>query len=271
MMTSAKTTILSWNINSLRLRLPLLEKIMEEHEPTLILLQETKTQDKDFPVDFFHNQNYNVAFWGQKSYNGVAIASRWPLEDIQKKSFTDAAEEARYMEAFSHNVRVASVYVPNGQTLHSPAYEKKHDFFQHLRTHVLPFVDAEERVVLGGDFNVALSDADVAHPEQWQNSILFSLPERQWMRHMLHDGWTDSMGTSIPQEYKKGSGKNSGKNLYTWWDYRQQKWEKNDGLRIDYFLLSPRAADTLHDVEVLYSWRAAPSPSDHAPLLLTLK
>lgn len=261
--------ILSWNINSLRLRLSLLEKILQENAPTIVLLQETKTQDKDFPVDFFQNQHYNVVFWGQKSYNGVAIASRFPIEDALKKSLTHSEEEARYIEAFSHNTRVASVYVPNGQELHSPAYEKKQLFFEALRTHTIPFVDREERVVLGGDFNVALSNDDVAHPEKWNDNILFSLPERQWMRRLLHDGWMDSMGSDIPQDYKEGL-TTEGKNPFTWWDYRAQKWEKNDGLRIDYFLLSPRAADTFHTATVLHPWRAAPSPSDHAPLLLTL-
>lgn len=249
--------VASWNVNSLRARLELLQEWIVTLNPDIVLLQETKVQDTLFPETFFEEHGYNTAYWGQKSYNGVAIASKFSIEDVIKKPFLP--EEARYIEAFTGGVRVASVYVPNGQAIGSPAYERKLLFMHNLATHLAPLIDADEPVIIGGDFNVAFGEEDVYDPTAWRDHVLFSPPERHALWSLVYQGWSDAVIT-LP----------SHPNPWTWWDHRGRAWEYDRGLRIDYLLLSPRAVDRQMTIDTGKSWRGRPRASDHVPVWVTL-
>lgn len=253
-------TIASWNVNSIRARLPLLIAWLKEKKPDIVLLQETKTINELFPQEEIEDLAYNIALSGQKTYNGVAILSKFPLEDITVgiPGFEDP--QARYIEAVTHGVRVASVYVPNGGDLGLPSYTYKLSFLKQLYGHTHHLLTYDETLILGGDFNVAPSDEDVYDPQKWQNSILCSTPEREAFRALLGLGLIDGLRALYPLD----------KSLYTWWDYRARGWEANHGLRIDHFLLSPQAADRLQSGEVEKSLRGCPKPSDHAPIVCSL-
>lgn len=254
-------TIATWNINSIRTRLPLLLSWLKEMAPDVVLLQETKATDDQFPCDEIENLHYNISHHGQKTYNGVAILSKFPIEDVIKgiPGFED--DKARYIEAVINGVRIASVYVPNGMAVGSDKYAYKLDFLRHLYAHVQTVLTYDEALVLGGDFNIAPSDLDVYDPQEWHEKILCSTPEREAFRSLLYLGLTDALRTLHPQE----------KEIYTWWDYRGGDWQNNFGLRIDHFLLSPQAADRLKDVSVDKKVRDAEKSSDHAPVLCQLE
>jgi exodeoxyribonuclease-3 len=250
--------ILSWNVNSVRARLHLLEDLMHKESPDVILLQETKVLET-FPFEFFQTFGYKVHHWGQKSYNGVAIAARFPMTPAIEKDFLGHGE-ARYLECTIAGIRVASVYVPNGGALDHPAYAKKLEFMHHLAKHLHPYVDALQSTVVAGDFNIALSEEDVAVPMEWEGRILCSQAERNAMRCLLHEGWGDLIQGTLGK-----------KNPYTWWPYQGKAWEQNKGLRIDYMLLSPFAMDRCQAGGTSVCWRGEPQPSDHAPVWAELR
>lgn len=248
-----------WNVNSLRARLSLLDMWIKSTSPDVLLLQETKVQDVDFPQTFFEHRGYHVAFWGEKAYNGVAIAAKTPLHKIQRLSPPGSRGQARFLVAETHNARFASVYVPNGKSIDHPAYQDKILFMDHVAHYVDPYVIQPFPTILGGDWNIAPHDQDVPDPMKWHNRLLFSVPEKKCFKKMIYKGWCDSIAT----EHTK-------KNEPTWWDYRQKAWEQGKGLRIDAFLVSPWAMDRLHDYRVLSEWRAKETPSDHAPIQIKL-
>jgi len=253
-------TIGSWNINSLRLRLPLLDMWIKHTSPDIFLLQETKVQDVDFPKSFFDDRCYHVSFWGEKSYNGVAIASKSALHKTQRVCLNGGQGQARYLQAETDHVRVASIYVPNGKSVSHLSYQDKLAFMDHVADHVRPYVLHPFPTVLGGDWNIAPHNEDVPDPFKWHNRLLFSAPERKSWETMIHQGWCDSICTQSHQ-----------KNEPTWWDYRKKSWEQGYGLRIDAFLLSPWTMDRIYDYQVLSEWRAQSSPSDHAPIQIKMQ
>ncbi len=253
-------TIATWNINSVRTRLPLLLSWLRERALDVVLLQETKVINEQFPGEEIEDLGYNIAVYGQKSYNGVAILSKFPIEDVTQgiPGFDDS--QARYIEAVVKGVRVASVYVPNGMAVGSDKYAYKLDFLRHLYAHTQTLLTYDEALIFGGDFNIAPADLDVYDPQEWHEQILCSTPEREALRSILYLGLTDALRAFHPQE----------KELYTWWDYRGGAWQNNYGLRIDHFLLSPQAADCLMDVSVDKKVRDVEKASDHAPILCKL-
>lgn len=253
--------IVTWNINSIRVRLPLLLSWLKETKPDIVLLQEIKTTDDQFPGEEIENLHYNIALYGQKTYNGVAILSKYPIEDLTRgiPGFED--DQARYIEAVIKGVRVASIYVPNGSEVGSDKYVYKLKFLKALYDHTKVLLTYDEAFVLGGDFNVAPSDLDVYDPKEWHEQILCSTPEREGLRSILNLGITDSLRSTHPQE----------KEVYTWWDYRGGAWQNNFGLRIDHLLLSPQAADHLKQVVVNVALRGVEKASDHAPVLCELE
>ena len=254
-------TIASWNVNSIRARLPLLLPWLKEKSPDIVLLQETKITDDSFPYEDIGDLHYNVAISGQKSYNGVAILSKFPIEDttIGIPGFED--DQARYIEAVIKGIRVASVYVPNGMEVGSPKYDYKLTFLQHLYNHTRTLLTYDEALIMGGDFNIAPTDDDVYDPQEWHEKILCSTKEREALRTLMGLGLTDALRALFP----------TNTSLYTWWDYRARGWEANKGLRIDHFLLSPQAADHLRNGEIETSMRNATKASDHAPILCSLE
>lgn len=254
-------TLATWNVNSIRMRLPLLLDWLRRENPDIVLLQEIKTTNDQFPREEIELLHYNIALCGQKTYNGVAILSKFPLEDVACgiPGFED--DQARYVEAVTHGIRVASVYVPNGMAVGTEKYQYKLDFLNHLYHHTQTLLTYGEAFVLGGDFNIAPKDQDVYDPQAWHEKILCSTPEREGLRALLYLGLTDALRAFHPHE----------KELYTWWDYRGGAWQNNCGLRIDHLLLSPQAADHLQDAFVEKTMRSLDKTSDHAPVGCVLK
>ena len=254
--------IATFNVNSIKARLPRVLDWLDAAAPDVVLLQETKTTAEAFPREAFEDRGYAAAVVGQKTYNGVAILARASIEDVTETLPGDAEDsEARYVEALiDGRVRVASVYVPNGGEVDSDKYRYKLRFLERLRHRVMSVLDWEEQFVLGGDFNVAPQPEDVHDPARWQGRILFSQPERAGLRALLHLGLTDGLRAVTPEP-----------GIYTWWDYRGGAWARDHGVRIDHLLLSPQAADRLADAGVDRAERGREKASDHAPVWCVLR
>jgi exodeoxyribonuclease-3 len=252
------TLIATWNVNSIRTRLMHLETWLKERQPDIVLLQELKCVEGDFPREHIEDLGYNCAVFGQKSYNGVAILSKSPLEDITCGLPTFAHDpEARYIEAFTAGLRVASVYVPNGQEVGSPKYAYKLNFFKALAQHTKTLLSFNEPLILGGDYNVAPYLEDAHNPRRFEaNEILCSLDEREHLNSLINLGLVDGLRLQFPREQK----------IFTWWDYRGGSFERDKGYRIDHMLLSPQAADLFQEAGVDTNTRGRDKPSDHAPV-----
>ncbi len=253
--------IVTWNVNSIRMRLPIVSQWLTDNQPDVVLLQELKCMNEAFPRQEIEDLGYNVATHGQKTFNGVAILSKKPLEDVVcgLPTFSDD-EQARYIEAVTGSIRVASVYVPNGQEVGSDKYAYKLDFMGKLRQHMEQLLEFEEICVVGGDYNIAPMDMDVHHPEAWRDKILCSNQERSAFRSLLNLGYQDAI-----RIFHQGIGP------FSWWDYRSQGYANNEGLRIDHLLLSPMASDCVTDCNVDPLPRGLDKPSDHAPVWCQLK
>ncbi|MBT4880606.1 MAG: exodeoxyribonuclease III [Alphaproteobacteria bacterium] len=259
------TKIATWNVNSIRARLPNVEAWVREAQPDVLLLQETKTIEETFPKTTFEDLGYNMAIVGQKSYNGVAILSKSPIEDIRSELPGDPLDvEARYIEVVTGNVRVASVYVPNGQEVGSQKFEYKLRFLDRLYDHMKTLLTYDESLVVGGDYNIAPTDDDVHDPVGWEGKILCSDHERAAFRKILYLGLTDAL-----KEFHVSSGIPKDQ-LYSWWNYKGRRWDQNEGLRIDHLLVSPQAADRLKDVQVDRLPRGEEKASDHTPVWCSL-
>ncbi len=260
----AKTlTIASWNVNSVRARLPVLESWLRLHNPDVVCLQETKCEDKNFPTEVFSDLGYNSAHFGQKTFNGVAILSKFPFDEIVRDIPNLEHDQARYIEAgisaFGQYFRVASIYVPNGQEVGSDKYDYKLKYLEALRLHMQHLLSYDEMALFCGDYNIAPTDNDVYDPASWHEKILCSTPERKAFAALTHLGYTDILGFVAPPPY-------------TWWDYRAGSFQKNQGLRIDHILASPKASDRVlfNETKVDKDVRGLEKSSDHAPVIVAL-
>ena len=251
--------IATWNVNSLRVRLPQLELWLAATQPDVLCLQETKVRDADFPVEAFSALGYQVVFHGQPSYNGVAIAARGTLTDVSAglEGFVD--EQCRCLSASYQGLRVASLYVPNGTTLESPRYPYKLEWLRALRAQTEQWLSRYPALVLAGDFNIAPEDRDVYDPKAWEGSVLVSEPERAAFREVLALGLTDAL--------RALGGDDCG---FTWWDYRAGGFRRDQGLRIDHILLSDPLRSAGLACSVDREARAHARPSDHAPVVVEL-
>lgn len=253
--------IVTWNVNSIRARLENVMEWLKEANPDILLLQEIKCEEKDFPKGPLEDLGYNIAIAGQKTYNGVAILAKSPLEDVVQGLPTfEEDESSRYIEAVVGTVRVASVYVPNGMAVGSDKYEYKLKFLEKLREHLASLLLYEEAAIIGGDYNIAPEKEDVNQPEVWEGNILFSPAERRSFQSLLHLGYYDAIRLH-----------HSGIGPFSWWDYRNGGWQKDNGLRIDHLLLSPLAVDRVQASGVDTAPRAKEKASDHAPVWCILK
>ena len=257
-------TIATWNVNSVKARLAHLLGWLREDKPDIVLLQELKCVNEAFPAMEIEELGYNVAVHGQKTYNGVAILSKFPLEDITRGlPGNEGDTQARYIEAVASlpgkAIRVASVYVPNGQDATSDKFHYKLAFLDRLQAHVKTLRGYDEMLVIGGDYNIAPTDADVHDPKAWEGSVLTHDEVRTRFRKIIHLGLADA---SFVIRHPSSD--------YTWWDYRAGALSRDDGLRIDHLLLSPQAADALSGYEVKKSVRLLEKASDHAPVMITL-
>lgn len=248
--------IASWNVNSVKSRLEHLVKYLRDDKPDVVLLQELKTVDEGFPYMEIEELGYNIAVSGQKSYNGVAILSKYRIEDVYKGW---DAEQARYIEAVTGGVRVASVYVPNGQEVGSDKFKYKLDFFLKLQAHLKSLLEYDEKVVIGGDYNVAPDDIDVYDPAALKNTVCFHPLEQASFRALLNMGYTDSFRAF-----------NGDKQVFSWWDYRAGAYQHNKGMRIDHVLLNAEAVDAMDAAGIDELPRSWDKPSDHTPAWVRL-
>ncbi|MQX35166.1 exodeoxyribonuclease III [Roseospira navarrensis] len=263
-------TIATWNVNSIKARLPAVLGWLETARPDVVLMQEIKTVDEGFPAEPLEDLGYQCAVHGQKSYNGVAILSRIGLEDVTRglpdrpgEPDDSGDEQARYIEAVvggTDPIRVASIYLPNGNPSDSPKFAYKLAWMERLRAHAARLVRLDETVVLGGDYNVCPTDGDVYDPAGWVDDALCRPESRERFRALLHLGYTEAIAVRHPRP-----------GVYTFWDYQGGAWQKDNGLRIDHLLLSPRAADRLDDADVDRTPRGAPKASDHTPVWVRLR
>ncbi|ARN81477.1 exodeoxyribonuclease III [Methylocystis bryophila] len=252
--------IASWNVNSVRLRLPALLGYLKEKEPDVLALQELKCQDEAFPRQEIEDAGYNVAVFGQKALNGVALLTKTPLEDVSRglPGFEDP--QSRYIEGAvtdgSGEVwRVASIYLPNGNPPESEKYPYKLAFMDALAAHARKLLTFEEKLVLAGDYNVIPAPEDVYDPKAWVGDALFLPQTRARFNALLNLGFTEALRAT-----------SDAAGLYTFWDYQAGCWQKDKGLRIDHLLLSPQAADRLQSVAIDKELRGAEKPSDHVPI-----
>ncbi|WP_294612417.1 exodeoxyribonuclease III [uncultured Roseovarius sp.] len=256
--------IASFNINGIKARIEALPAWLDEAEPDVALLQEIKSIDENFPREIFEDRGYNVETHGQKGFNGVAILSRLPLEDVSRGLPGDPDDEqARWIEATVMGdhaaVRICGLYLPNGNPAPGPKYDYKLAWMERLRARAQELLTTEEPVVMAGDYNIIPQNEDAARPEVWARDAL-ALPEsRAAFRRILNLGFTEAFRA-----------RTQGPGHYTFWDYQAGAWNKNDGIRIDHFLLSPQAADLLTDCQIDKEIRAREKPSDHVPIWITL-
>lgn len=251
--------IATWNVNSIRSRLEHVTRWLKDTQIDVLLLQELKCQNHDFPEEFFSDLGYNTAIFGQKTYNGVAIIAKKPIGDIQLNIPNFEDEQSRYIEAVIGTKRYVSVYVPNGSEVGSEKYDYKMCFLSALKHHMKHLLTYKEELIIGGDFNIAPDGLDVYDPIKWKDRILCSVPERLKLNELLNLGYTDAFRALYPTE--KG---------FTWWDYRAGSFQQNKGMRIDHFLLSPEAMDKIQSVTVDTEPRALEKASDHAPVILEM-
>ena len=255
--------IATWNVNSVGARLPTVLAWFEEAQPDVACLQEIKCVDEKFPTAEFEQLGYNVAVHGQKSYNGVALLSKTPLEDVRKGLPGDPDDDhARYIEAVVSGptpVRVASIYLPNGNPVATDKFAYKLRWMERLNRHARDLLGLEEPLVLAGDYNVIPEPQDADEPASWAGDALFQPESRGAYRGLQWLGLTDA--------YMAADGAPCG---YTFWDYQAGACDRNHGIRIDHLLLSPRAADRLASVVIHRAVRAREKPSDHVPVVAEL-
>ncbi len=248
--------IATWNVNSLRIRLPQLVTWLGSTPLDVIVLQETKVDDDNFPRAEIEALGYHCVASGQKSYNGVAILSRLPIADVERDipGYTD--EQKRVLSATIGGVRVVNVYVPNGQALESPKYQYKLVWLEALRVHLLEQLARHRHLVVLGDYNIAPEDRDVHDPEAWRGQVLVSEPERVALHALLQLGLVD-VYRKFPQPDRN----------FSWWDYRMLGFRRNHGLRIDLLLASSALADLCDACHIDKEPRRWERPSDHTPVL----
>lgn len=255
--------IATFNINGIKARLPALCDWLDEAQPDVALLQEVKTTDETFPREIFEEKGYIVETHGQKSFNGVAILSKYPLEDVVRGlPGDDDDEQARWIEATVVGdvaIRLCGLYLPNGNPVPGPKYDYKLEWMARLHRHAQELLNREEPVLMAGDYNIIAQDDDAARPEVWHQDALALPQSRAAFRSLLNLGFTEAFRT-----------RNPGPGHYSFWDYQAGAWNRNDGIRIDHFLLSPQCADLLTDCQIDADIRGREKPSDHVPVWVTL-
>jgi exodeoxyribonuclease-3 len=249
----------SWNVNSLKVRLPHLLDWLAAQKPDVVCLQETKTEDAGFPLAPIEAAGYRAVFCGQKTYNGVAILARGALEDVQHGIPNFADDPKRLIAATVGDLRIISAYAPNGQSLESEKYAYKLRWYEALASWMQQELVRHPRLALLGDFNVAPEDRDVHNPKRWEGGIHVSPPERAAFRKLLESGFADSFRLFEQPEKE-----------FSWWDYRLNAFQRGWGLRIDFVLLSAELAKRCKSAAIDKAPRALERPSDHTPVLAEL-
>lgn len=262
--------IATFNINGIKARLPRLIEWLEEFSPDVACLQEIKSVDENFPRMEIEALGYHVETLGMKAFNGVAIVSKHPIEDIRRglphmtwgpdKDGEPTIEQARYLEATIKGVRIATIYLPNGNPQPGPKFTYKLQWMDKLIDHARDLLKSEMPVVLAGDYNIIPKDEDCYNPAGWADDALTQPESRARFRSLLNLGYMDSLRQIKPE----GA-------AYTYWDYKAGAWQKDNGIRIDHLLLSPQAADRLITCEVDRTPRGKEKASDHTPIWIELE
>lgn len=253
----------TFNINGIKARIDALPGWLASANPDAVCLQEIKSSDEGFPRELFEAMGYRVETHGQKGFNGVAILSKLPLEEVTRGLPGDPGDEqARWIEATvigAKAVRLCNLYLPNGNPTPGPKYDYKLDWMARMEARARDLLALEEPFVMAGDYNVIPQAEDAAKPQAWLEDALFLPQTRDAYRRILNLGFTEAFHTRHPEP-----------GHYSFWDYQAGAWERNNGIRIDHMLLSPQAADLLRDVKIEKDVRAGEKPSDHVPVWIDL-
>jgi exodeoxyribonuclease III len=257
--------IATWNVNSIKQRLDVVLAWLSERRPDIVCMQETKCVDDAFPREPFEALGYNLAVHGQKTFNGVALLSKFPFDEVSNGLPGDHTDDhARFIEAVvstAHGaLRVASIYLPNGNPPDTDKYTYKIGWMKRLHEYARERLSLQEPLIMAGDYNVIPAPADARNPETWTSDALFLPQTRSEFRALTSLGLTDAVRATSDEP-----------GLYTFWDYQAGAWQKNSGIRIDHVLLSPEAADHLSGVGIDRHVRGWEKPSDHVPVWLDLE
>lgn len=255
--------IATFNINGVKARIDTLTAWLQDSAPDVAVLQEIKSVDEGFPRQAIEDLGYNVETHGQKGFNGVAILSKLPLEDVTRGlPGDDTDEQARYIEATvvgDQAVRICGLYLPNGNPAPGPKYDYKLAWMERLYARAQDLMQHEEPALMCGDYNIIPQPEDAANPKVWTDDALFRPQSRAAFRKIVNLGFTEAFRA-----------RHTGPNHYSFWDYQAGAWNRNDGIRIDHFLLTPQCADLLNDCWIESAVRGGDKPSDHVPVWVDL-
>jgi exodeoxyribonuclease III len=256
--------IATWNVNSIKAHLDSVTQWLEEEKPDVLCLQELKCEDHAFPTEHFSNMGYTAHVHGQKTYNGVALLSKIPIENIRRGlPGDDTDEQSRFILGTAIDghlaVNIASIYLPNGNPAPGPKYDYKLGWMQRLTEFTKHLLKDEEPLVLAGDYNVIPKAQDARNPQNWIGDALYRPETHAAFRELQNLGLTESFRALHPSSTE-----------YSFWDYQAGAWAKNNGIRIDHLLLSPQAADKLHSAKIFKDTRGHDKPSDHVPVMIQL-
>lgn len=255
--------IATFNVNGIKARIQALIDWLDEAAPDVVLLQEIKSVDEGFPREIFEERGYSVETHGQKGFNGVAILSKLPLEDVTRGlPGDDDDEQARWIEATvmgDKAIRVCGLYLPNGNPVPGPKYDYKLAWMARLEARARALLEDEEPALMAGDYNTIPQPEDAKRPEAWTDDALFRMESRTAWRRILNLGLTEAFRA-----------RTSGPEHYSFWDYQAGAYNRNDGIRIDHFLMTPECADLMTDCQIDAHVRGREKPSDHVPVWVTL-
>ena len=249
----------SWNINSINLRKDAVLKWMSDENIDVLGLQEIKCETEKFPHDFFKENDYYIEILGQKSFNGVAIISKYPIKLIRSKlpNLNEKVHQSRYLEVEINNYIFTSIYVPNGNPVNTEKYEYKKEWLSYLIEHSKILLNIEKPVILAGDFNVIPEKIDCWDEKVWENDALATLSIRKQFRTIKNLGYFDAFRLFNPN-----------KSEWSFWDYQQGSWNKDYGIRIDHFLINSQASDKVKSCKIDKAPRGKEKPSDHTPIIM---
>ena len=255
--------ISSWNVNSVRARIENIKSYLLKYKPDVVMMQEIKTEDVNFPYDDFSSMDYESYVFGQKSYNGVAIISKEKLKNIKTDLIKDKLKQSRIISAEleykKKNIQLINIYTQNGNPVDTEKYDYKKKWLDDLIKQLKSLTKKNQNIILGGDFNIIPAAEDVYNPKSFEDDALFRLEIRKKLREMINLGFNDVY--RYFNETKEG---------YTFWDYMRGAWQKNNGMRIDHFLVSNSLIDQVKSININKDPRGREKPSDHTPIEITL-
>ena len=255
--------ISSWNVNSVRARIENIKSYLLKYKPEILMMQEIKTEDISFPYDDFSSMNYESHVFGQKSYNGVAIISKKKLKNIKNDIIKDKLKQSRIISAEieykKKNIQMINIYTPNGNPVDTEKYDYKKKWLNDLIKQLKILIKKNQNIILAGDFNIIPAAEDVYNPKSFENDALFRLEIRKKLREIINLGFND-----VYRHF------NETKEGYTFWDYMRGAWQKNNGMRIDHFLVSNSLINNVKKININKDPRGREKPSDHTPIEIEL-